>query len=304
MSGTYIEMEENKMFKKINRRSFITEATTNNRIIQLLLVGMILASFVVGTFHSQSSFASSGRPIARERTSSNDARNAAKPTIVLVHGAFADATSWQHVIPILERDGYNVIAVQNSLASLAGDVETTKRVIDAQTGPVVVVGHSYGGAVITGAAAENANVKALVYIAAFAPEPGEVITAFGEKYPVPLDHSLKPDTAGFVYIDRAQIHDVFAKDVPAIEASVMAATQKPIKGSAFGESVPQAAWKTIPSWYIVAQEDQALNPNLERFFAKRIGAKTTEIKSSHVPFISHPAEVARLIEQAAMAAEK
>ncbi len=155
---------------------------------------------------------------------------------------------------------------------------------------------------ITGAAAENANVKALVYIAAFAPEPGEVITAFGEMYPVPLDHALKPDTAGFIYIDRAQFHNVFAKDVPA--TSVMAATQKPIKGSAFGESVPQAAWKTIPSWYMVAQEDQALNPNLERFFAKRIGAKTTEIKSSHVPFISHPAEVARLIEQAAMAAEK
>ena len=223
---------------------------------------------------------------------------------MLVHGAFADATSWQHVIPILERDGYKVIAVQNALASLAGDVETTKRVIDAQTGPVVVVGHSYGGAVITGAAAENANVKALVYIAAFAPEPGEVITAFGEKYPVPLDHALKPDTAGFVYIDRAQFHNVFAKDVPAMEASVMAATQKPIKGSAFAESVPQAAWKTIPSWYIVAQEDQALNPNLQRFFAKRIGAKTTEIKSSHVPFISHPAEVTRLIEQAAMAADK
>ena len=155
---------------------------------------------------------------------------------------------------------------------------------------------------ITGAAAENANVKALVYIAAFAPEPGEVITAFGEMYPVPLDHALKPDTAGFIYIDRAQFHNVFAKDVPA--TSVMAATQKPIKGSAFGESVPQAAWKTIPSWYIVAQEDQALNPNLQRFFAKRISAKTIEIKSSHVPFISHPAEVARWIEQAAIAAEK
>ena len=197
-----------------------------------------------------------------------------------------------------------MIAVQNALASLAGDVETTKRVIDAQTGPVVAVGHSYGGAVITGAAAGNPNVKALVYIAAFAPEPGEVITALGEKYPAPLDQALKPDAAGFLYIDRAQFHEVFAKDVPAMEASVMAATQKPIKGSAFGESVPQAAWKTIPSWYIVAQEDQALNPYLERFFAKRIGAKTTEIKSSHVPFISHPAEVARLIEQAARAAEK
>src|SRR5437870_614934 len=294
------------MFEERNRRRFFTtEAMTSSRIIRLSLVGMVLASFVgVGAFRAQSSLVSTGQPTVRAKTRSGDARNAAKPTIVLVHGAFADGTSWQHVIPILERDGYNVIAVQNALASLAGDVETTKRVIDALTGPLVVVGHSYGGAVITGAAAENANVKALVYIAAFAPEPGEVITAFGEKYPVPLDHALKPDTAGFVYIDRAQFHEVFAKDVPATEANVMAATQKPIKGSAFGEAVPQAAWKTIPSWYIVAQEDQALNPNLQRFFAKRIGAKTTEIKSSHVPFISHPAEVARLIEQAAMAAEK
>src|SRR6267378_2831374 len=290
------------MFEQMKLHRFLSTKIMTS-IIRLSLIGMIVASFVgVGILSAQSSLVSNGRPSTRAKTRS--ARNAAKPTIVLVHGAFADATSWQHVIPILERDGYNVIAVQNALASLAGDVETTKRVIDAQTGPVVVVGHSYGGAVITGAAAENANVKALVYIAAFAPEPGEVITAFGEKYPVPLDHALKPDTAGFFYIDRAQFHDVFAKDVPAMEASVMAATQKPIKGSAFGESVPQAAWKTIPSWYIVAQEDQALNPNLQRFFAKRIGAKTTEIKSSHVPFISHPAEVARLIEQAAMAADK
>jgi pimeloyl-ACP methyl ester carboxylesterase len=299
MSVTYIEMEENKMFEKINSCSYITEATTSSRIIRLLLVGMILASFVVGTFHSQSSFASSGRPIAREKTRSDDARNAAKPTIVLVHGAFADATSWQHVIPILERDGYNVIAVQNALASLAGDVETTKRVIDAQTGPVVVVGHSYGGAVITGAAAGNSNVKALVYIAAFAPEPGEAIGAYGDKYPAPLNATLKPDAAGFLYIDRARFREVFCADVPATEASVMAATQKPVIGSAFGASVDQAAWKTIPSWYLVTQDDRAINPDLERFYAKRIGAKTSEIKSSHVPFISHPAEVARLIEQAA-----
>jgi pimeloyl-ACP methyl ester carboxylesterase len=290
------------MFEQMKPHRFLSTKIMTR--IKLSLIGMIVVSFVgVGILSAQSSLVSNARPSSRAKTA-GDARIAAKPTIVLVHGAFADATSWQHVIPILERDGYNVIAVQNALASLAGDGETTKRVIDAQTGPAVVVGHSYGGAVITGAAAENANVRALVYIAAFAPEPGEVITVFGERYPVPLDHALKPDTAGFVYIDRAQFHDVFARDVPAMEASVMAATQKPIKGSAFGESVPQAAWKTIPSWYLVTQDDRAINPDLERFYAKRIGAKTTEIRSSHVPFISHPAEVARLIEQAAMAAEK
>jgi pimeloyl-ACP methyl ester carboxylesterase len=226
---------------------------------------------------------------------------AGKPTIVLVHGAFADATGWQHVIPTLERDGYTVIAVQNALASLAGDVETTKRVLDAQNGPVVAVGHSYGGAVITGAAAGNPNVKALVYIAAFAPEAGEPIGAYGDKYPAPLGAALKPDAAGYLYIDRARFHELFAADVSAMEASVMAATQKPIIGSAFGESVDRAAWKTIPSWYLVTQDDRAINPDLERFYAKRIGAKTIEIKSSHVPFVSHPDEVARVIEQAASA---
>jgi pimeloyl-ACP methyl ester carboxylesterase len=244
------------------------------------------------------------QPNAPAKVGRSGNRNAAKPTIVLVHGAFADATGWQHVIPLLERDGYTVIAVQNSLASLAGDVETTKRVIDAQKGPVVAVGHSYGGAVITGAAAGNANVKALVYIAAFAPEAGEPIGAFGEKYPSELGTALRPDAAGFVYIDRAQFRDLFAKDVSATEASVMAATQKPVNGSAFGASVEQAAWKTIPSWYLVAQEDRAINPDLERFYAKRMGAKTTEIKSSHVPFVSHPEEVVRLIQQAASAVSK
>src|SRR3989449_4495345 len=223
----------------------------------------------------------------------------AKPTIVLVHGAFDDGSSWQRVIPILQRDGYTVIAVQNPLTSLAADVETTKRVVDAQTGSVVPVGHSYGGAVITEAAAGSANVKALVYIAAFAPEAGEPIGAYGDKYPTSLGTGLRPDAAGFLYIDRAQFHDLFAADVPLAETNVAAATQKPIIGSVFGASVDHAAWKTIPSWYLVSEDDRAINPELERFYAKRMGARTTEIKSSHVPFLSHPAAVARLIEQAA-----
>ena len=222
-----------------------------------------------------------------------------KPAIVLVHGAFADGSSWARLIPLLERDGYYVIAVQNPLSSLSADIETTKRVIDAQTGPMVVVGHSYGGAVITGAAAGNANVKALVYLEAFAPEAGEPIGKFGDQYPVPLGKALKPDAAGFLYVDRAQFHADFCADLPLAEARVMAATQKPLHSSVFTASVDKAAWKTIPSWYLVSQDDKALNPDLERFYAKRMGAKTTEIKASHVPFLSHPAEVARLIERAA-----
>jgi pimeloyl-ACP methyl ester carboxylesterase len=225
----------------------------------------------------------------------------AKPSIVLVHGAFADASSWTRVISLLEGDGYTVVAVQNPLTSFAEDVATTKRVIDAQAGPVVVVGHSYGGAVITGAAAGNENVRALVYIAAFAPDAGETVSAFNVQYPSALGAALRPDAAGFLYIDRSMFHDVFAKDVAFAETRVMAATQKPINGGAFAGTVAQPAWRTIPSWYLIALEDQAINPELERFYARRMGATTREIHASHVPFISHPSDVSHLIEQAATA---
>src|SRR3954471_22653442 len=267
---------------------------TTTRIVALSLASVVLTSLTAGELNAQSARASKAHaaPAAGAATIT---RSTAKPVIVLVHGAFADATGWQRVIPILERDGYTVVAVQNSLASLAGDVETTKRFLEAQHGPVVAVGHSYGGAVITGAAAGNANVKALVYLAAFAPEADEPIGAYNEKFPSALGAALRPDAAGFVYIDRAQFRDVFARDVSASDASVMAATQKPINAAAFGASVRQPAWKTIPSWYVVAQEDRAINPDLERFYAKRMGAKTSEIKASHVLFISHPLEIARVI---------
>jgi pimeloyl-ACP methyl ester carboxylesterase len=225
---------------------------------------------------------------------------AQKPMIVLVHGAFADASSWNKVIPILQGDGYMVTAVQIPLSSLSDDVAATKRVLDGQTGPVVLVGHSWGGAVISAAADGHKNVRSLVYVAAFAPEAGEVITAPAAKYPTPeLNSVLKPDEAGFLYIERARFHDAFARDLPVADTRIMAATQKPINGKSFGEKAPVAAWKTIPSWYIVSTEDRAINPDLERYYAKRIGATTVEIKASHVPFLSHPKEVARVIEAAA-----
>ena len=227
-----------------------------------------------------------------------------KPSIVLVHGAFADATGWQHVIPLLERDGYTVTAVQNPLTSVADDIATTRRMIDAQPGPVVVVGHSYGGLVVTGAASGSPKVKALVYVAAFAPDSAEPIGPLLEKYPAPSGAALGPDAAGFFYINRAMFRDIFCQDVGAQEAAVMAATQKPLAGASFAAqlTVPPA-WKTIPSWFIVAQNDHVINPDLERFFAHRMGATITELASSHVPFISQPAEVVKVIEQAATAAE-
>jgi pimeloyl-ACP methyl ester carboxylesterase len=225
-----------------------------------------------------------------------------KPTIILVHGPFTDGTSWSKVIPLLDANGDTVIAVQNPLTSLADDIATTKRVIDAQKSPVIVVGRSYGGAVMTAAAASSPNVKALVYVAAFEPEVNEVLSAPGAKFAPPaLSSALVPDAAGFLYVDRAKCHDAIYKDVPAADARVIAATQKPVAGAVFTASVPGGAWKTIPSWYIVASEDQAINPDLERLYAKRMGATTTEIKSSHVPFLSHPKDVVKVIEAAATA---
>src|SRR5688572_25130097 len=209
----------------------------------------------------------------------SDAGKDPKPSIVLVHGAFADGTGWRHVIPLLEKDGYAVTAVQNPLTSLADDVATTKRAIDAQKGPVVLVGHSYGGAVITAAATGSTQVKALVYIAAFAPDAGDSLGALLKSMaPSDIGPALVPDAGGFVSIDRAKFHDVFAKDVPDSEVRIMAATQKPILGSIFETRGQDAAWKTIPSWYLVASEDRAINPDLQRFMAKRINASTSEVK--------------------------
>jgi len=199
----------------------------------------------------------------------------------------------------LQKKGYTVAAVQNHLTSYADDVANTKRVIEAIKGPIVLVGHSYGGAVISGAATGSANVKSLVYVAAFGPEEGEIIGQMLEKYPAPLGAALVPDAAGFVTIDVSKYHDVFTGDLPADEAKALAVMQGPINSVCFGTPMPAPAWKKIPSWYMVAQEDKAINPELERFYAKRMGAKTTEIKSSHVPFLSQPDAVVKLIEEAA-----
>lgn len=223
-----------------------------------------------------------------------------KPSIVLVHGAFADATGWQKVISILLKDGFSVTAVQNPLKSLEEDVATTKRVIEAQKGDVILVGHSYGGAVISEAAAGNNKVKALVYVAAFAPDKGESLDGLIKKYPpTPLFAAVVPDSAGFLFIDQAKYHEVFAHDLSQEEARVLATTQKAIAGSVFGESLTAAAWKTIPSWYVVSTQDHAIDPDLERFLAKRMKAQTTEVAASHVPFISQPVKIAEIIESAA-----
>ena len=222
-------------------------------------------------------------------------------TVILVHGAFADGSSWGNVIPLLETAGYDVIAVQNPLTSFADDVETTRRVIDAQQSPVVLVGHSYGGAVITKAAVGATNVKALVYVAAFAPDAGENLQSLLEQYPSKIGAALVPDAAGFLYIDRSKFKEAFAADVSERDLSVLAATQKPINSQTFGQVYEAPAWKEIASWYLIASDDQAINPSLQRVFAERMNATSREVNTSHVPFVSNPAAVADIIKDAAEA---
>jgi len=273
-----------------------------SRAIALSIVAALCAALACDRSESDSALSVTGATTAFAATPSSFAQT---PTIVLVHGAFADATSFQALIQILQDQHYRVIAVQNPLTSLDADVATTKRLIDAQKGPLVVVGHSYGGAVITGAAAGNPNVKALVYIAAFAPDAGEPVAALQGNYSPPaLSTALVPDAAGFLYVDTAKFRAVVAADLPAKLTRVAAATQKPVSNSVFGASTPQAAWHTVPSWYLVATEDHAINPDLERFYAKRMKAQTTEVKSSHIMYIAHPEAVAKVIEAAAKAASQ
>jgi len=217
--------------------------------------------------------------------------------IVLVHGYFADGSGWQAVSQILTRAGYKVSVVQEPETSFEDDVKATTRVVDAQDGPSILVGHSYGGAVVTEAGNDD-KVAGLVYVAAFQPDTGETPLELTRKMP-PATQAIKATSDGHLYIDQANFHQDFAADVPAAEANFMAISQVTPAAQSFGVPITHAAWRTKPSWAVVATADRAINPDLERFMTQRAGSKTIEVNSSHVAYMSHPAEVAKLIEQAA-----
>lgn len=222
--------------------------------------------------------------------------------IVLVHGYFADGSGWQAVSKILTRDGYKVSVVQEPETSFDDDVKATTRVVDAQDGPSILVGHSYGGAVVTEAGNDD-KVAGLVYVAAFQPDTGESPLDLTKKTP-PVTKAIKATADGHLYIDPANFHEDFAADLPASEARFMAISQVTPAAQSFGVPIMHAAWRTKPSWAVVATADRAINPDLERFMTQRAGSKTVEINSSHVAYMSHPAEVAKLIEQAAAQSSK
>lgn len=221
-----------------------------------------------------------------------------KTSVVLVHGAFADGSSWNKVITLLQKQHTEVIAVQLPLTSLKDDVAATQRAIARAHGDVVLVGHSWGGTVIS-EAGNDARVKSLVYVAAFAPESGQSTAELADTYPAPPgSKGVAKTTDGYLYLPTEAVRKGFAPDVkPAIQDTI-AATQGPIKADAFGEKVAHAAWHDKPSWYVVSKNDRMINPDLERAMAKAIHAKTTEVAASHVSMVREPEVIARTIEQA------
>jgi pimeloyl-ACP methyl ester carboxylesterase len=230
--------------------------------------------------------------------------SAAAVSVVLVHGGFVDGSGWEGVYQELKKDGYEVSIVQNPTTSLADDVAVTKRVIAAQKGPVVLVGHSYGGVVIT-EAGNDPKVAALVYIAAFAPDTGESVSSL-IKNPVPGAPvpPILPPVDGFLALDKTKFAASFAADVPAAEAAFMADSQVPWGVEALDGVVTTPAWKSKPSWYLVATDDKMIPPPAQQGMSKRAGATVVEVKGSHAVYVSKPGAVASLIKQAADALSK
>ncbi|MEU3511961.1 alpha/beta hydrolase [Streptomyces longwoodensis] len=233
-----------------------------------------------------------------------------KPTIVLVHGAFADSSSWNGVVDRLQAHDYPVIAASNPLRTLAGDAAYVRQLVTAVDGPVVLAGHSYGGSVISAVAKDLPHVKALVFVAAFLPEEGESAITLSRKFPgSTLGEVLHPVPVALpdgsrvndLYIQKAAFHRQFAADVAQETTSVMAATQRPVTDVALGEGASAPAWRNIPSWVLVATEDQNIPHQAQTFMAERAGATTVSVSASHAVSVSRPGDVARLINEAAQA---
>jgi pimeloyl-ACP methyl ester carboxylesterase len=219
--------------------------------------------------------------------------------IVLVHGAWADGSCWSKVIPTLQAKGLHVVAVQNPLTSIADDVAATNRIVNAQDGPVLLVGHSYGGAVIT-EAGNHPKVAGLVYVAAFAPDEGETLAGLAKNYPTsPLGTGIQVIEDGFLLLTEKGMFEDFAQDLSAEEKNTMLATQGPTQAALLSTPITKAAWHTKPSWFVIASNDRAIAPEQEIATAKRMNAKTLTVASSHVAMLAQPQKVADFIIEAA-----
>jgi pimeloyl-ACP methyl ester carboxylesterase len=270
----------------------------------------VLAAMTAGIALSALSVHGSGTGSEPAGTATEQTPRPAKPTVVLVHGAFADSSSWNGVIEKLEGDGYLVIAVANPLRGLRSDAEYVRSVLDGVSGPIVLAGHSYGGSVMGEAADGHPDVTALVYVASFLLEQGESTGQLAAKFPgaelgAALDAVAFPVPGGGtgedLYIRRDEFHRVFAADVPRDVADLMGATQRPIAAAALAEPATRTAWRTIPSWNMVTLQDLAIPADSMRFMGERAGSRTVEIDASHAVTVSRPDAVAALIDEAARA---
>ncbi len=282
----------------------VPSSTNSPRLKRIMLAAL---SAIIGVVL----FAATGASASPATSAASHHGDGPKPTIVLVHGAFADASGWGGVITRLEQRGYTVLAPANPLRGVATDSAYIASVLATITGPIVLVGHSYGGEVITNAATGNPNVKALVYIAAFAPDAGEsaggILAQFPGSMLTPANLILRPfpqpdgTTGTDAYINPTVFREAFCADCSADTAAVMAAAQRPAALATLSEPSGVPAWKTIPSWYLVANQDHAIPPAAERFMAARMHAQTVQINSSHAAMVTHPGAVTDLILSAAKA---
>ena len=261
---------------------------------------MTLRSLRNWLFFAVTSVVSAGSALAAPPSAGREDAGPPIKNVVLVHGAFVDGSGWESVYDILIKDGYHVTLVQEPLTSLEGDVAATRRILDRQDGPTVLVAHSYGGTVIT-EAGNHSKVAALVYIAAHAPDVGETEAGDGKKFPN-NSRPLVKTADGFLLLDPNYFPQDFAADLPLAQADFMAHAQMLTAAKVFTTPVTNPAWKTKPSWYLVAKDDKVINPDLERMYAERAHSHKVEIEgASHAVYISHPKEVAALIEEAAQA---
>ena len=261
----------------------------------LCLSIILLLGFVSPTYSGSATAVPENKTLMQPQGKKDMATNATN--IVLVHGLWADGSSWIKVIPILEKAGHRVIAVQLAAHSLADDVATVKRAIDLVGGPTILVGHSYGGFVITNAAFNNKNVTGLVYVTAFAPDAGESTGNFVDVAKLPPG-LLVFDSGGFAYLNSKMFHEAFVQDANATEAETLAVVQKPAHQSLLTEKSGPPAWKQLPTWFAVSENDRIIPPDTERMFAKRMNATAISLNSSHASLVTHPDEIAELIPNA------
>ena len=267
----------------------------------LFLTTTLIASFTLTAYSGFASTESNNtlmQPDGTQDMGTTTNATSTNTTIILVHGGWADGSSWGKVIPILKNAGHRVIAVQLPLHNSADDIATVKRAIELANGPVLLVGHSYGGFVITNAGSNNPNVTGLVYVAAFAPDEGQSLGTFVTPAMLPPG-ILIADSAGLTYINPDMFQDAFAQDVNTTEADIMAIAQKPFNQSIFAEPSGPPAWKQLKTWYQVSDSDRMIPPDTQRMFAQRMNATTISIDTSHASYVAHPDEIAQLILGAA-----